>query len=312
MASNLTDQNISDTYKQLLHIDGGSVSSQGKKRVRDGNGRPTAIAVSNNASAPANKGLEVDGTVSADNIDLKSFNGVERQIGDNLIKALVDLFYPIGSLYLQGDIIDTKTVDGVNQNDALFQDPGLRFPGTTWKRVSRGRYLVGVGGSGVDNVEPVPGGYTKTTKIDPYTRHTVFEPPTTSILKYQGGLADLNGNNFRVFAGPDMFWVDQSEGGHKWDAGGIIEDGYPNFRAGQYKVQLKETEMPRHRHICQITDNSSKDSIIGDRAPLAGTETIQTSDSNGDVAPYTDEVGGDQPHENIPPWYGCLVWKRVK
>ena len=103
MASNLTDQNISDTYTQLLHIDGGSVSSQGKKRVRDGNGRATAMSVSNNASAPANKGIEVD-----------------------------------------------------------------------------------------------------------------------------------------------------------------------------------------------------------------GTETIETSTSNGDVAPYTDRVGGDQPHENIPPWYGCLVWKRVK
>ena len=303
MASNLTDQNISDTYTQLLHIDGGSVSSQGKKRVRDGNGRATAMSVSNNASAPANKGIEVDGTVSADNIDLKSFNGVERQLGDNLIKALVDLFYPIGSLYLQGDIIDTNTdVNGVNGNDALAQEPKDRFPGTEWLRVSRGRYLVGVGSSGTDNVEPLPGGYTKTTKTDPYTRRVVFDPPAT-ITKYASGLPDALGNNLRVFTGPDMYWDNQKTGNHQWNNSNLVS-AYSNFRAGQYKIQLKETEMPSHTH--EIRDSNS----IG-----TNRNHFVYGDAGGALEGLTnlpDETGGDQPHENIPPWYGCLVWKRVK
>lgn len=304
MASNLTDQNISDTYTQLLHIDGGSVSSQGKKRVRDGNGRPTAISVSNNASAPANKGIEVDGTVSADNLDLKSFNGVERQLGDNLIKALVDLFYPIGSLYLQGDIIDTNTVNNVNGNDALFQDPQDRFPGTEWLRVSRGRYLVGVGGSGTDNVEPLPGGYTKTTKTDPYTRLVVFDPPAT-ITKYASGIPDPNGNNMRVFAGPDMYWVNQKTGGHKWNEVSL-DSSYTNFRAGQYKIRLEETEMPKHTHKY----NLPQDSVNSNTSVQALYNS--PNDDERDRLLDTTEAGGDQPHENIPPWYGCLVWKRVK
>ena len=302
MASNLTDQNISDTYTQLLHIDGGSVSSQGKKRVRDGNGRATAMSVSNNASAPANKGIEVDGTVSADNIDLKSFNGVERQLGDNLIKALVDLFYPIGSLYLQGDIIDTNTVNGVNGNDQLFQNPERRFPGTQWERVSTGRYLVGVGGSGGTQNEVVPGGYTRTTRTDPYTRHVAFDPPAT-FTKYTNGLPDPNGDNLRVYPGPDMFWVTEEQNDHKWDNDAPISS-YPNFRAGQYKIQLKETEMPSHTH--EIRDSNS----IG-----TNRNHFVYGDAGGALEGLTnlpDETGGDQPHENIPPWYGCLVWKRVK
>ena len=308
MASNLTDQNISDTYTQLLHIDGGSVSSQGKKRVRDGNGRPTAMSVSNNASASANKGIEVDGTVSADNLDLKSFNGVERQLGDNLIKALVDLFYPIGSLYLQGDIIDTNPENGVNSNDNLLQEPADRFPGTEWSRVSRGRYLIGVGASISNNVEPQPGGYTKTTKIDPYTRRPVFDPPAT-ITKYSSGVSDPNGRDMRVFTGPDMYWVNQEQGGHRWNNDDFVSS-YLNFRAGQYNITLDKTEMPAHTHLVHTGG-------VGILAPVVYGPAEGANHSEGNAAGSrpggtAKPTGGDQPHENIPPWYGCLVWKRVK
>lgn len=81
MPNSLTDTNISDTYTQLLHINGG-VANGVKRRIKDGDGSNTALLVSSNGADDAVKGLEVSGTCSADVFDLNTYDATKKQFGD--------------------------------------------------------------------------------------------------------------------------------------------------------------------------------------------------------------------------------------
>ena len=67
------------------------------------------------------------------NKDGTKLKGVTTEAARNLLgltqKNIVDMIYPIGSVYL--------TMDGKN--------PKELFPGTKWKKISEGKYLAGVG-----------------------------------------------------------------------------------------------------------------------------------------------------------------------
>ncbi len=102
----LTDQFISDFYGSLLHIEDASLSTT-LTYVYDGLGNKTGIALSGE-------------NVIADNLFVKSQS--------NYI-TIVDYLYPVNSILL--------SVDDVN--------PQLRFIGTTWEKISQGRFLAGIG-----------------------------------------------------------------------------------------------------------------------------------------------------------------------
>lgn len=302
MPNSLTDTNISDTYKQVLHVSAG-VGNATQKRVRDGDGTATAIMVSALGAQETVKGMSVDGKSSADELDLNAYDSTKQQIGDNLIRAMVDLFYPIGSLYIQGDVIDrAEQSDGTFKNDAYVANPEARFPGTTWERVSKGRFLAGVGN--VAN-EPTPGGYTKSAEKDPYSGLNKFNYDAAEVAK--SDLFDPSGSNLRVFAGPDVWWYNLDGNINYWDNGDTKVGVFPNFRVGYYEHQLTVTEMPEHRHNLDL--QVSSDRAANGPVPEGGSTggTLQPA-----VNIQTTPAGGDQPHNNIPPYYGVYIWKRVK
>lgn len=294
MPSSLTDTNISDTYKQVLHLSDG-LSNTVQKRVRDGDGTESAIKVSTSNAQEAVRGMSVDGKSSADVFDLNTYSSTTKQLGDNLIRAMVDLFYPIGSLYMQGDVIDRdEQPDGTYNNNLRVNNPELRFPGTTWERVSRGRFLAGIGNT---DDELTPGGYTRSSIKDPYDGRNKFEYTDATIAR--ADLPDASGSRLRVFAGPDAWWGNLDASINRWDTGDFIQ-GAVNFRVGYYEHQLTVQEMPSHTHSSS-GGGGSESGPYDDTTAAEDRQTVST-----------DATGGDEPHNNIPPYYGCVIWKRVK
>lgn len=154
----LTNTTISETYVSLLHSNGEILPSTGQQWIYDGCGNRSSIKLGRNCN-----GLTVCGTLSADSIITGSITSTDWL-------GIVNVIYPIGSIYL--------SYDDVN--------PSTRWIGTTWSRVSEGRYLAGVG-TGTDgavnktlSVGDVIGSYqvTLTEAQLPAHRHNLRHPDT--------------------------------------------------------------------------------------------------------------------------------------
>src|SRR5210317_949252 len=108
MASeSLTNTNIYDTYVGVLHAKGEAIPASGLQDVYDGFGNKSSLKIGR-----AGQGIDVDGS-----------------LGTNLVDALVDSLYPVGSVIFSTD----------NTN------PGGRFTGSTWTQVAEGKFIAGVG-----------------------------------------------------------------------------------------------------------------------------------------------------------------------
>ena len=84
---------------------------------------------------------------------------------------------------------------------------------------------------------------------------------------------------------------------------------------GAKEVTLTESQMPRHRHFYTGDDQlwSVPDSKydIGLEAEVGGYDA--SSQTSGGARIYkTSRTGGDQPHENRPPYYALAFIMRVK
>jgi len=86
------------------------------------------------------------------------------------------------------------------------------------------------------------------------------------------------------------------------------ENAASNFNVGEYNHTLLSSEIPAHTHDFQIhlqTTNSTTSYQNGPQAaPAYRLDTLTT------YSTFTN-ANGDQPHNNIPPFYGMYVWKRV-
>ena len=71
---------------------------------------------------------------------------------------------------------------------------------------------------------------------------------------------------------------------------------------GEATHTLTESEMPKHRHGCGVSQSDSVDAVLGNNQAKT-----QFDRSYG----YTNYVGGNQPHNNMPPYLAVYMWKRV-
>ena len=71
---------------------------------------------------------------------------------------------------------------------------------------------------------------------------------------------------------------------------------------GEAAHTLTESEMPMHRHASGVSQSESVDATPG-----TAQARTQFSRSYG----YTDYVGGDQAHNNMPPYLAVYMWRRV-
>ena len=81
-------------------------------------------------------------------------------------------------------------------------------------------------------------------------------------------------------------------------------DTYANgATGGEATHQLKIEEMPSHNHAIEMTTGGVRYQI--ERVPF-GNQSVW-GNSNIPIKP----TGGNQPHNNMPPYLAVYVWKRV-
>jgi hypothetical protein len=72
---------------------------------------------------------------------------------------------------------------------------------------------------------------------------------------------------------------------------------------GEYTHQLTENEMPSHSH--------QLDSRLFSFVSFYNAEQGGVPDGRGSRDITTTSTGGNQPHNNIPPYFGLYVWQRT-
>jgi hypothetical protein len=196
----LTDLFVADSYKGVLHTSNIPFTGSNIPPIYDGLGNKSSLKLGSDGN-----GASISGCLSADCIDIAGF-------------TLIDYLYPVGAVYL----------------DTFDVNPQTRFTGTTWTKISEGKFLAGVG-NGVDK----------------------------------------NLTNQAFSAGDDV-------------------------SIGEYGHTLTVAEMPSHSHGYQIPE------VIGN-----GERDNNRQFGENFQNAITSSVGGDQSHNNIPPYFGVYIWKRL-
>lgn len=120
-ATDLTNTNISETYRGILHFRGEQLPATGQVDVYDGIGNKTSIKIGR-----ACNGVTVCGPLTCDEVKVSNWSITKANV--------IDLIYPVGSV-----------IHSINS-----ASPATRFPGTVWEQIAEGRFIVGVG-TGVDS-----------------------------------------------------------------------------------------------------------------------------------------------------------------
>ena len=121
------------------------------------------------------------------------------------------------------------------------------------------------------------------------------------------------------------FLVGQGTGSDGTDSLNVSNTGNDSD-VGKYKHTLTEGQMPNHTHFVATEDsgttgrvnstNSVKSDVYVGLANYQAQsnpnfEYILHGSNNTPVVGKTNPVGGNQPHNNIPPFFGAYIWQRT-
>jgi hypothetical protein len=184
MPESLENTNISTTYKSLLHTKDAQLPTNGQTSVYDGIGNESSLSIGMSGS-----GLTVSGEIIADSLTLRGSGlGITEELNDTIL----NLIYPVGSIYLS---IDNILPDNL-------------FPNTEWQRISQGKFIAGAGvgidvnsntatiSAGDDRVIPheFSGSYKHTLSANEMPTHTHTIKQDETIFSTVDNSADADGN----------------------------------------------------------------------------------------------------------------------
>lgn len=80
---------------------------------------------------------------------------------------------------------------------------------------------------------------------------------------------------------------------------------------GEATHKLTTNEMPAHKHT--ITTYCYSNAQMGSNRFSPGNKDATSEGTRHDSTRMNDcsSVGGGQAHNNMPPWYGCYIWRRT-
>jgi hypothetical protein len=166
---NLAGNAINTSYVGVLHVNGASPSAipaSGVTVVSDGNGNSSSLSVGR-----AGNGATVTGTFIANGLTFPGSGGG--------VTTLVDLIYPVGSIYLS----------------VAATNPGTYFTGTTWIAIAQGKMLMGTGTGTDKNGNTFTGLSGDDVLTGEYTHQlTTGEMPAHSHQLNTLGLGQADGN----------------------------------------------------------------------------------------------------------------------
>ena len=106
----------------------------------------------------------------------------------------------------------------------------------------------------------------------------------------------IGGTWQRYAQGKCLFSVDDNDTDFSFETTGGVKE-----------VVLTEAQMPSHRHSVQ--DRSRNDTTSDGKANNNGNRVNPSNMNYRSVD--TSYTGGDQPHENLPPYIAIYIWKRT-
>lgn len=122
---------------------------------------------------------------------------------------------------------------------------------------------------------------------------------------------------------PNTTWVQISQGkfivgvGSGVDQNNVSKTFTLSDNSGEYQQTLTINQIPAHRHIQGISSTPAWALSEQGQYGLVNTGVATRASQNGSPPlhtnyPFTETVGGGQPHENTPPSFGLFVWQRTQ
>jgi hypothetical protein len=175
--SSLTNKFISDWYTSELHTEGSSLSASSD--IYDGFGNKSSLSIGLDGN-----GATVRGSLTAGNVVFPSKPS---------ITPFIDIVYPIGSIYLSTNLTDPSNIFG-----------------GSWRRISEGRFIVGVG-SGFDSNNTsknysvgadVNGVYSYSLTVENLPEHYHYVATPETVKQSEGVfsfVSNLNPSNYLAY-----------------------------------------------------------------------------------------------------------------
>lgn len=188
------------------------------------------------------------------------------------VKAIIDVVYPVGSIYI--------TKDSTN--------PGTTWPGTTWTREAEGRCIIGLG-TGYPTAGDTGGSSTVTLTINQIPGHTHKGPSHTHSTP----------NHTHSWSGTTSWAGDHTHTGNtkevrSADGSASNDTARPITSSADHYGLTITNGAGGHNHTISGTTSSNN----GGNTGASGTGN-------------TGSAGGGQAHSNMQPYIVMYIWRRT-
>lgn len=211
-------------------------------------------------------------TVDANTTDIRDIETrVDTLEAKTAVKAIIDVVYPVGSIYI--------TKDSTN--------PGTTWPGTTWTREAEGRCIIGLG-MGYPTAGETGGSSTVTLAITqiPSHTHTFTGAPMGTHNHTQNPhnhIQDAHSHRGAT-TNADVVWNGQS--------------GYANTNNAWATGY-------------QFTSNASGGYTNAAQPGIHNTTATNNATSAGTPSGTNSSTGGGGSHNNMQPYIVMYIWRRT-
>lgn len=212
-------------------------------------------------------------TFTTASVEITNLNDI-RTIKNELLPNILEMVYPVGSIYLS----------------VLNTNPSNVFGGT-WERL-KDRFLLGAGDNYTAGATGGEASHTLTEAEMPNHSH--------SIPSLSGSTGGAGSHNHSI---PSLSGTAASAGSHTHSYYGVNSTGKmdwgESYQNGCTGAAWKDTDSTG-AHTHDVTTNASTTGDVGNH-----THTVSTNADN------TGSKGNGTAHNNMPPYLAVYMWKRI-